>query len=341
MAKSRHDASDESILVTGGLGFIGRHLLDRLNERECIIDIVDNLSNNSLDPTEARATFDKVRRIHISSLEAFRGTDRYDKIYHLASPCGPAGVLNYPGRMAPMIIKETERVARMALDMDAKVLFISTSEVYGKDAGNRAQKEDIDRIVPSKVTVRLEYGVSKLLGEIMLLNLAKAYPLKVNIIRPFNIVGVGQRGEVGFVLPRFVHQALRNEPLTVFGDGTQRRTFTAVQDISDALVSIMESDRNLEIYNIGNPANELSVMELAKRVVALAGSRSEIKCIDPKEVYGQHYEEAWNKVPDIGRIQSHVAWAPKMSVDQIVREVIDAERAWMRRAGDLPKTEFH
>jgi nucleoside-diphosphate-sugar epimerase len=314
------------ILVTGGMGFIGQHLIRKLlaSDKEISsITIVDNLCNSDLGEVGDLLLHKKIS-YHFQSVAEWNPSspEKFDEIYHLASPVGPAGVLDYAGRMCPMIIQDTYKLAQMALDHGASFIDLSSSEVYGKDPGNIPQREDIDKIVPSKITIRLEYGVAKLASEVFLLNLARTSDLKVNIIRPFNIVGPSQKGEVGFVLPRFISAALKNLPLTIFGDGLQRRTFTSVFDIVDGLISIMNSEVSGEIFNIGNPENECSILDLARLVIRLSDSKSLLDFVDPKEIYGEFYEEAWNKIPDISKISDLIGWSPKESLEEIILECI-------------------
>jgi len=316
-------------LVTGGNGFIGRVLCRALLDRPYRVDlvhIVDDLSNSNRDKGLELLLEDKRVRFTAMSVNDFEPMERYTHIFHLASPVGPAGVLNYAGRMGPLIVHDTAKMAHYAIAMGAKLLDVSTSEVYGKDPGEGTQAEDIDKIVPSKYTVRLEYGVAKMACEVSLSNLALTTDLKVNIVRPFNIVGVGQKGEVGFVLPRFVQQALSGQPLTVFGDGTQKRCFTSVHDIVDAMLEITDLGVRGEIFNIGNPDNICSINDLAKMVVNESGISNEIIHVDPKTIYGQFYEEAWNKIPDITKISNMVGWVPKRPLIDIVREVVAVEK---------------
>lgn len=318
--------SQRNILVTGGLGFIGRVLLRSLLNDQTVscIHIVDNLSNSSAPLSEE---FPPKVHFQESSVADFKPHGQvYDEIYHLASPVGPAGVLNYAGRMGPMIIADTYKMAQLALEQGARLIDISTSEVYGQEPGSIAQREDIDKVVPAATTIRLEYGVAKLASEVSLLNLARVTDLKVNIIRPFNIVGPSQSGEVGFVLPRFINQALKGDPLTVFGDGSQRRTFTSVNDFVRAIKMIMESDVSGEIYNVGNPDNECSILDLAREVIRITKSESKPICIDPTKVYGSLYAEAWNKIPDITKIQNLIGWIPKESIEDIILEAVSIER---------------
>src|SRR3989338_8093084 len=270
----------KKILVTGGLGFICTHLVQRLiEEQDCSVDIVDNLANHSLNPEELKNQ--KIRKIYTCAVEDFQFEEEYDQIYHLASPVGPAGVLKYAGKMGSIILNDTMKIAEYASQHGSKVIFISTSEVYGKDPGREAQSEDIQKIVPARITTRLEYGVAKLMTEICLHNFAKHHSLQYNIIRPFNIVGVGQSSKAGFVLPRFVHAALTNRPITIFGDGTQVRTFTHVKDIVDGIVTLMNSEISGEIYKIGNPENQHSILDVAKTIKNMTNSQSPIVCVDP------------------------------------------------------------
>jgi len=310
------------VLVTGGLGFIGSHLIQELGRcDDCLIDLVDDLSNNWINPDELAD--DHVGQIATCKVEDFSFSREYDQIYHLASPVGPAGVLNYAGVMGGIIINDALKVAEYAAARKTKVLYMSTSEVYGKDPRSGGQKEDIDKRVPPKVTVRLEYGVAKLLMEICLTNYATQHPMAYNIIRPFNIIGIGQSAKAGFVVPRFVQQALHNEDMTVFGDGQQVRTFTHVLDIVHALITVMESGINGEIFNVGNPQNKMSILDVAHQVKVMTYSKSNIVCVDPKSIYGEYYEEAWNKIPDITKICEQTSWKPVYSFERTIQEIID------------------
>lgn len=316
------------VLVTGGNGFIGRFLVRALLCRSDVtfIHIVDDLSNSNRDDGLSRILVDKRVKFSAISVKDFEPCQKYSHIFHLASPVGPAGILNYAGRMAPLIVHDAAKMAHYAIAMGAKLLDVSTSEVYGRDPGDASQAEDIDKIVPSKYTVRLEYGVAKLACEVALINLARTTELTVNIVRPFNIVGVGQKGEVGFVLPRFVQQAMHGQPLTVFGDGTQKRCFTSVNDIVDAILAVTDSGVRTEIFNIGNPDNICSINGLASIVLQATKSKSKITHVDPKTIYGEFYEEAWNKIPDITKIVSMLGWKPIFVLRDIIEEVVSVEK---------------
>lgn len=312
----------KSILITGGMGFIGKFLVRKLlAERDYQLTIVDNLSSSRVD--EGIVSNPRVAFFN-ANFESWVPPvgERYHQIYHLTSPVGPLGVLKYKGRIGEMILGQLYHAAEFAMKMDAKLLEISTSEVYGQHPDNEreGQREDIDKIVPSNLTVRLEYGVAKLLCEIVLKNLSRDSKLDYICIRPFNIVGPKQNGDLGFIIPRFLKQASAGEPLTVYGDGSQKRTFTHVQDFVDAIFLAMESERTGEIYNVGNPANVTTILSLAEKIKMVTNTRSTIKFVDPAELY-KDFAEAWNKIPNIDKISSHTGWKPKYSLDFIVNEV--------------------
>jgi UDP-glucose 4-epimerase len=314
----------KNILITGGMGFIGKFLVRKLlSERDYDLTIVDNLSSSKVD--EQIAANPRVTFVN-ESFENWTPPDsaQFHQIYHLTSPVGPLGVLKYKGRIGEMILGQLYHAAEFAMKMDAKLLEISTSEVYGQHPDNEqeGQREDIDKIVPSNLTVRLEYGVAKLLCEIVLKNLSRDNKLDYICIRPFNIVGPKQNGDLGFIIPRFLKQAASGNPLTVYGDGSQKRTFTHVQDFVDAIFLTMESDRTGEIYNVGNPDNVTTVLNLAEKIKAVTKTSSEISFVDPVAMY-KDFAEAWNKIPNIDKISAHTGWQPKYSLEFIVKEVAE------------------
>lgn len=320
---------NERILITGGTGFIGTHLVNRLVAMGALdsgirIEIVDDLSSSTITPE--RLSFFKRHEIlfHHQTVEEFQCSTKvkYREIYHLACRVGPAHVTRFAGRMGQEIIADAMKMAELAIRDRAPLISVSTSEVYGRDPEGKPQSEQSPLEVPSPANFspRLEYTIGKLQTELSLINLATVEPLRVNFIRPFNIVGPFQTAEGGFVLPRFVEAALEGNPLTVFGDGTQIRAFTHVSDLVESLISIMQSDVNRKVYNVGTPQNTVTIMELAERVIALLGSESPVELVDPQNIFGKLYTNAPSKIPDVSLIERELGWTPEWTLDQIIED---------------------
>lgn len=320
------------VLVTGGFGFIGSHLVERLLlDRDVYVHVVDNLTSSPIDvETFVRQLPEPKRLTHdLCSVENFcdRGTrTTFDEIYHLASVVGPVGVLAHAGRIAGMMVNDTARVATLASACRARLVDVSTSEVYGGGRDGYCSERDF-KVIQPKVTVRLEYAVGKLAAEIALVNMTAVSTLSASIVRPFNVAGPRQSGKGGFVLPRFITQAMAGQPLTVYGDGGMIRAFTHVSDIADGLLAVMERGRSGEAYNLGNPANKTTILGLAQRVVRLTGSRSDVIFIDPKTLFGPLFEEANDKYPDADRSINELGWVPKHDLDQIILDTAEYMRA--------------
>jgi UDP-glucose 4-epimerase len=336
-----------TILVTGGAGFIGSHLVERLLSNSHDVRIVDNLSSNPIPLAELKdeikaaypdyPTIIQHLEVSIMSVESFRnrgsGGQRLDGIYHLASPVGPAGILPYAGYIVNYIVNSTYDIIDLALRHKCRLVYVSTSEIYGGGVDGLCS-EDTPCVVPiSHPTARLEYAIGKLAGEIAVLNTPG---LDAVIIRPFNVAGPRQSDKGGFVLPRFVKQALDHEPLTIFGDGTQIRAFTHVSDIVDGLLLAMDKGVSKQAYNLGNPANKTTILELATSVVwnvniATLGyggwHKDNIKFTDGKQVYGPAYSEANDKFPNANKAMVELGWEPKYSMLDIIDDVIAYERS--------------
>lgn len=319
-----------NILITGGFGFIGGHLIHRLlvgataNGIRPYVHVVDNLSTSPV-PVEVllgdlnypnQLTYD-LMPIH----DWLRNgtSDEWDIIYHLASPVGPAGILPYAGKMAHYIVQDTVGLIELAKRSNALLVDISTSEIYG-GGQNGLCSETMPRIVPPETTVRLEYAIGKLAAETAIMNECHINGLKASIIRPFNVAGPRQSGKGGFVLPRFVAQAMTGQPLTVFGDGSQLRAFTHVSDIVDGIIRTSQRGKQ-GVYNLGNPDNRTSILELAQTVVEVVSSHSEIVFMDGREVYGEHYAEAANKFPDATKAMTELQWQPMKRIEETIQSV--------------------
>lgn len=321
----------KKILITGGFGFLGTHLVELLMKFEpyAAIHIVDNLSTNVMDHEDFLDSIGNPSNITWSIADVSEylcsTKDTYNQIYHLASFVGPAGILKYSGKIAKAIIDDTNLVARAALHWGARLVNVSTSEVYG---GGQSSEDD-PQVIPAEVTVRLEYAIGKLAADISLINLHESDDLAVSIVRPFNIAGPRQSAEGGFVLPRFCQAALAGRPLTVFGDGSQVRGFTHVNDVADGLWRAMTfGGRSLgEVFNIGDEQNECTVKELAELVINRAKSKSRIEYVDPKTIYGPLYEEANDKLPDSRKARTELDWVALRSLDMIVEDCLQWERS--------------
>ena len=319
---------DRSILVTGGFGFIGSHLVEVLLKRGGDhVHVVDNLATSPIElkpyldqlPNQDLLTYD------ICSVREFfaRGeVSHFDEIYHLASVVGPVGVLKHGGRILQNMASDAYDLVDYALAHSTKLCDISTSEVYGGGRDGYCSEKD-SMIIPQKISARLEYAVSKLACEVALVNTNRTAGLHATIVRPFNVAGPRQATQGGFVLPRFIKQALAGEPLTVYGEGQSVRAFTHVRDIVDGVVRTMCCGRPGEAYNIGNPANKTTILALAEKVLHITGSSSTINFVDPKALWGPLFEEANDKYPDADRALNELKWRPQFELDAIIRQSVE------------------
>jgi nucleoside-diphosphate-sugar epimerase len=310
----------KKVLITGGLGFLGSHTIDKYKQENWDITVIDNLSSNTIDVDNEICSGCKIITTNILDYK-WNIDEPYDLIIHYASPVGPAGILQHSGQMARYILDDVYWAIDGAQMFNCPLIFISTSEIYGYRDSPVMLSEHEDKLLRGDFKVRNEYSVAKLLSELVISNTSKVSDLKYQIIRPFNISGDRQLPDAGFVLPRFVIQALSNKPITVFGDGTQVRAFTYVKDIVDGIYLTTKST-NSDIWNIGNPENKVSINYLAQRVKELTNSSSDIIHVDPKSIYGPLYAEAWDKIPDPTKIKNELAWSPLESIDSIILSVI-------------------
>lgn len=320
-----------NVLVTGGFGFIGGHLVSALLTRGDVVHVVDDLSSSPVShdwllsqlPPEQRARLSyDLATVEEFAEDRWPGDLRYDSIFHLASPVGPAGVLRFGGEMVREIVRDTYHLIDRCLTDKSRLIDVSTSEVYGGGQSGLCA-ENTEKRIPPDTTIRLEYAVAKLAAETAIINKVQVAGLDASIIRPFNVAGPRQSPVGGFVLPRFIRQAHFGRPLTVFGDGMALRAFTHVQDLVDGLVLVGDAGRPGVAYNIGNPANRISILELAHLVVDVTGSSSDIVLIDPRTVYGPLYAEANDKFPEPGRAIKELHWAPHRSVRETVVDAYD------------------
>jgi nucleoside-diphosphate-sugar epimerase len=311
---------NKKVLITGGLGFLGSYTIQKYKDQGYHITIIDNLSTNTIDPDDPICNDCDVMIKNILD-HTWDVTQTYDMIIHLASPVGPAGILQHSGKMARYILDDIYWAIEGAQLNKCPLIFVSTSEIYGYRDKPVLLQEHEDKLLVGDFKVRNEYSMAKLLSEIVISNTAKVSDLKYQIIRPFNISGPRQLPDAGFVLPRFVTQALSGRDITVFGDGEQVRAFTHARDIIEGIYLASLYDQS-DIWNVGNPDNSVTINYLAKRVKELTNSESNIIHVDPKTIYGPLYEEAWDKIPDPTKIGSKLNWSPMNHVDDIIMDVI-------------------
>jgi len=313
-------------LVTGGAGFIGSHVCEELMRRGHEVFVLDDLSTGQFENIEHLDG--KVTSVIDSTLnqEIVRELVReVDVVYHLAATLGVQLVVDEPIRTITNNIRGTETVLEEACRYRRRVLVASTSEVYGKSE-KEVFKEDDDRIMGSTHLSRWSYADSKAIDEFLTLAYWRSKRMPCVVVRLFNTVGPRQTGRYGMVVPRFVRAALRNEPITVFGDGGQTRCFAFVGDVVPALIGLMEKrDINGEIFNIGS-TQRISIEDLAKRVIALSGSASEIVYLPYDQAYGPGYEDMRHRAPSLEKIRSAIGYEPKTALDDILKSVIDDMR---------------
>jgi UDP-glucose 4-epimerase len=315
--------------ITGGAGFIGSHLAERLLDHDHEVIILDNLSTGSIDNithlkgrTGFSYTIDSVTN---ESLLA-ELIDRSDVVFHLAAAVGVKLIVEQPVHTIETNVHGTEVVLKHANKKKKLVFIASTSEVYGKST-DVPFREAADLVLGPSAKHRWAYACSKLIDEFLALAYWKEKKLPVVIVRLFNTVGPRQTGQYGMVLPTFVRQALAGQPITVFGDGTQSRSFTYVGDVVDALVRLTTNPRAVgEVFNIGN-MGEVTIADLAARVKQLAGSCSPIHYIPYDQAYEEGFEDMPRRVPDISKIREFVGYEPKMQLEDIIRSVIEYMRA--------------
>ena len=326
----------KKILVTGGFGFIGSTLVEQLLEKsEVAIHVIDNMSTSPLEVPDyleqigspANLTYDLVTIEHFFTRSS---VPRFDEIYHLAAPVGPAGVLQHAGNMVRDVVRDAYLIIDYCRAHGTKLLDVSTSEIYGGGQSGYCP-ETTPKIVPAVTTVRLEYAIAKLAAETAIINMCRTRDLKATIVRPFNVSGQRQSPKGGFVLPRFIQQASVNQPITVFGDGRAIRAFTNVKDMASGIILAMDRGANGEAYNVGNPANKTTILDLATRVKAVLESESEIRFVDPKKIYGELYEEANDKFPDAERAKKELGWQPRYTIEETIQDAFREFRRQQQR----------
>ena len=316
-------------LITGGAGFIGSHLADYLLDRGDQVILLDDLSTGRLaniSHLNGRADAEFVLGSILNADLVDDVVSRVDTIFHLAAAVGVNLIVEKPLESLMTNIRGTETVVEKAHKHGTRVLVMSTSEIYGKNTSDSLSEGD-DRILGSPLKSRWSYSEAKAIDEILAYTYWREKGLETVIVRLFNTVGPRQTGSYGMVVPRFVGQALRNEPLTIFGDGTQTRCFCHVSDVVKGLVSLSEHPEAFgRVFNLGG-GEEVSIKELAERVIKLAGSQSSLEFLPYDVAYEAGFEDMERRVPNTERARQLVGFEPSTSLNDIVRSVIEDQRA--------------
>jgi UDP-glucose 4-epimerase len=318
-------------LITGGAGFVGSHLADTLLGAGHEVFVIDDLSTGSIENiqhlqgrSDFRYTIDTVTNEPVLA----ELIDRADVVFHLAAAVGVKKIVEEPVNTIECNVHGTEVVLKHANKKKRPVVIASTSEVYGKSA-NVPFREDADLVLGASTRHRWAYACSKLIDEFLALAYWKERKLPVIIVRLFNTVGPRQTGRYGMVIPNFVRQALEGQPITVFGDGTQTRSFTYVGDVVGALLRLVQTPGTVgQVFNIGN-AEEISIRSLAEKVKAMTKSSSPIVTIPYDQAYESGFEDMPRRVPDLAKIGSIIGYEPTVGLDEILSRVIAHRRPQM------------
>jgi nucleoside-diphosphate-sugar epimerase len=313
-------------LITGGAGFLGSHLAESLLARGDTVYLIDNLSTGSIDNIEhlkGRKGFQYAIDSVMNEPVAAELIDRADVVYHLAAAVGVRLIVDSPVNTIETNVHGTEMVLKLANKKKKKVILASTSEVYGKSE-DVPFREDADLVLGPTVKGRWSYACSKALDEFLAIAYHKEKHLPVVIVRLFNTVGPRQTGRYGMVIPNLVKQALRGHPLTVFGDGKQSRCFTYVSDVVDVLIKLAEHPAAVgQVFNVGNDREEVAILDLARRVKARTGSRSEIVLVPYDQAYEEGFEDMPRRLPDLSKVRALVGYEPRVHLDEILDRVAE------------------
>lgn len=313
------------ILITGGAGFIGSHLAEKLLAEGNEVSVIDNLSTGKysniihlIKNTNFKYSLDSILNREILK----KLIKECNQIYHLAAAVGVKYIIDNPLLSLRTNIVGTENVLEFANKYKKKVLLASTSEIYGKSNKMPFEEED-DRLLGSTHITRWSYSASKAIDEFLALAYYREKKLPIVIVRCFNTVGPRQTGQYGMVIPTFVRNALLNHPITVYGDGKQSRCFCDVDDVTDGMIKLMNYKKaEGGIFNIGTD-KDITIEELAKKIKKMTNSRSKIEYIKYEDAYEEGFEDMRNRKPDLSKIKKFIEYKPKYDLDQVLKKIIN------------------
>ena len=317
------------ILVTGGAGFIGSHLTEKLISDSHNVTVIDSLSTgltSNLSRLDRLNGFEFVNGTILDTKLLNSLIKKSDYVFHLAAAVGVFNIVNNPLASLQINIRGTENVLEAAYENKIPVFITSSSEVYGKNISNSLKESD-DRILGSPTTLRWSYSEAKAIDESLAYSYYIEKQLPTRIVRFFNTVGPRQLGTYGMVVPRFIKSALSNQPITIYGDGNQTRCFAHVYDVVDAVIAVAFAQNTVgRVINVGNNV-EISMNDLAKKIIEETGSKSEVVHIPYEEAYGDGFEDMERRVPNIDLINHLVGWKPKRNLSTIIKDITDEMRA--------------
>ncbi len=309
------------VFITGGAGFIGSHLADHYVNAGHTVTVLDNFSTGSqsnIAHLEGKITIVDGDIRNIELIESL--TKDSDLVLHMAAALGVTTILESPLESISTNITGSEVVLNAAAKHNKRIIIASTSEIYGKNTKQPLNETD-DRVVGAPQKIRWTYSDAKAIEEAMAFALHQEKKLPVTTVRLFNTVGPRQTGRYGMVVPRFVQAALKNDPLTIFGDGTQSRVFCHVDDAVQAIVAMAANDATIgDVFNVGG-TGEVTIKQLAEKVIALTGSKSPIIYTAYSDAYPAGFEDIQRRVPDISKVKSAIGWAPSKNLAQIISDI--------------------
>lgn len=311
-------------LVTGGSGFIGSHLVEALLCRGDSVIALDNLSTGRLSNLDGVKSHPRLRFVHGSVLDELivdELTHQCDVVVHLAGAVGVKLIVEHPLRSLTTNIRGSEIVIEAAHRYRRKILVASTSEIYGKNSAGPLNEQS-ERILGSPAVVRWTYSTAKAVDEILANAYHRERGLPTIIVRLFNTVGRRQSPAYGMVIPRLIRQALRGDPLTVFGDGSQTRCFAHIADVIAAMLLLLDEDAAVgQTFNVGSP-DEISILDLARLIIARSSNTSEIELVPYDQAYESGFEDMERRVPDTAKLRAYTGWTVRHSLDEILEEMI-------------------